>query len=154
VLVPGLPDTQPAGDDVHRLKNVVVGHDHTLYVDIGSSSNASVPPPVPKGGYPRAAVLAFHPTFLTGSTLPARWASGAVVAGHGSWDRQPPRPPVVYWLAWNAANQTLGRATVLVSGFQESDGSRWGRLSDAVAGPDGSLYVTDDRSGAVYRITP
>jgi glucose/arabinose dehydrogenase len=93
-------------------------------------------------------------SFLTGSKLPARWAAGAVVAGHGSWDRQPPRPPVVYWLPWNAAKRTLGHEITLVSGFQNADGSRSGRLADAVPGPDGSLYVTDDQSGAVYRITP
>ena len=93
-------------------------------------------------------------SFLNGSKLPARWAEGAVVAGHGSWDRQPPRPPVVYWMPWNAKTRTLGRAIALVSGFQDADGERWGRLADAVAGPDGSLYVADDQSGAVYRITP
>jgi glucose/arabinose dehydrogenase len=93
-------------------------------------------------------------SFLTGSKLPARWAAGAVVAGHGSWDRQPPRPPVVYWLPWNAAKRTLGHEITLVSGFQNADGSRSGRLADAVPGPDGSLYVTDDQSRAVYRITP
>jgi glucose/arabinose dehydrogenase len=93
-------------------------------------------------------------SFLTGSRLPAQWADGAVAGGHGSWDRQPPRPPVVYWMPWDAADKTLGRAITLVSGFQDPDGSRWGRVADAVAGPDGSLYVTDDQSGAVYRITP
>jgi glucose/arabinose dehydrogenase len=41
-----------------------------------------------------------------------------------------------------------------MTGFQNADGSRWGRLADAVPGPDGSLYVTDDQTGAVYRVTP
>ncbi len=291
VLVHDLPDTEPAGDDVHRLKNVVVGRAHTIYVDIGSSSNATIPAAVPRGALPRASVLAFDPdgklkrvwatgvrngdglafapdgtlwtavnerdqisfpfhrgfgaggddygkvipgyvdnhppdevarltpgrdlgwpycdpdpdatpgsestalrygnmpftpdeqtnpgghrftcakltpiqrglpahsaplglTFLEGSTLPARWTAGAVVAAHGSWDRQPPRPPVVYWMPWEAGTRTLGPAIDLVSGFQNTDGSRWGRVADAVPGPDGSLYVTDDQSGAVYRITP
>ncbi|HEY2769542.1 MAG TPA: hypothetical protein VGI87_03200 [Solirubrobacteraceae bacterium] len=59
VVAPNLPDTQPAGDDVHRLKNVVVGADHTVYVDIGSASNAS--PQSPADRPPRASVLAFRP---------------------------------------------------------------------------------------------
>jgi hypothetical protein len=42
----------------------------------------------------------------------------------------------------------------LVSGFQCSNGSRWGRVVDAVPGPDGSLSVTDDTAGAIYRVTP
>ena len=93
-------------------------------------------------------------TFLESSTLPAPWRAGAVVAGHGSWDRQPPQSPAVLWLAWNAATRTLTPAVTLVSGFQEADGSRWGRPADAVPGPDGALYVSDDTAGAIYRLMP
>jgi glucose/arabinose dehydrogenase len=42
----------------------------------------------------------------------------------------------------------------VVSGFQDADGSRWGRPVDAVPGPDGSLYVSDDTAGAIYRLSP
>jgi glucose/arabinose dehydrogenase len=42
----------------------------------------------------------------------------------------------------------------LVTGFQNPDGSRWGRVVDAVPGPAGALYVTDDDAGAVYRVLP
>jgi glucose/arabinose dehydrogenase len=92
--------------------------------------------------------------FLAGSRLPARWAAGALVATHGSWDRQPPRPPGVLWMPWESAQSTLGSAITLVGGFQEPDGNRWGRPVDAVPGPDGALYVTDDTAGVVYRIVP
>jgi glucose/arabinose dehydrogenase len=92
--------------------------------------------------------------FLEGSKIPAPWSNGAVVAVHGSWDRQPPQTPAVLWMAWDAEAKTLMPATTLVAGFQESDGSRWGRPVDAVPGPDGSLYVSDDTAGAVYRLTP
>jgi glucose/arabinose dehydrogenase len=36
----------------------------------------------------------------------------------------------------------------------DADGSRWGRPADAVAGPDGALYVSDDTAGAIYRLVP
>jgi glucose/arabinose dehydrogenase len=42
----------------------------------------------------------------------------------------------------------------LAGGFQEADGSRWGRPVDAVPGPDGALYVSDDTAGAIYRLMP
>jgi glucose/arabinose dehydrogenase len=84
----------------------------------------------------------------------SRWAHGAVVAVHGSWNRDPPRPPAVLWLGWQSAKRTLGPPVTLVSGFQEPSRERWGRPTDAVAGPDGALYVTDDTAGAVYRIGP
>ena len=93
-------------------------------------------------------------SFLEHSTLPAPWSGGAVVAVHGSWNRQPPRPPAVLWMAWNEAQGALEPAVTLISGFQNGHGSRWGRPVDAVPGPDGALYVTDDDAGAVYRLVP
>ena len=53
VVVPNLPD-----GGSHPLKNVVVGPDHTVYVDVGSATNASPPD---SGGIPRASVLAYQP---------------------------------------------------------------------------------------------
>jgi glucose/arabinose dehydrogenase len=56
--------------------------------------------------------------------------------------------------ALNVVNALLPAVT-LVDGFQNSDGSRWGRRPvDATPGPDGSLYVTDNTAGAIYRLTP
>jgi len=99
-----------------------------------------------------SAPLGFH--FLTGSSLTKRWRDGAVVAVHGSWDRQPPRAPEVYWLPWQAKARTLGAPLNVLGGFQSANGSRWGRPVDAVAGPDGALYVSDDQAGVVYRLVP
>jgi len=93
-------------------------------------------------------------SFLESSAIAAPWSGGAVVAVHGSWDRQPPRAPAVLWMAWDAAKHTLEPAVTLVSGFQSADGSRWGRPADAVPGPDGALYVSDDTAGAIYRLAP
>jgi glucose/arabinose dehydrogenase len=93
-------------------------------------------------------------TFLEGSKIPAPWSGGAVIAVHGSWDRNPPRAPAVEWLAWNAAKATLTPAVTLVGGFELPSGSYWGRPADAVPGPDGALYVSDDTAGAIYRLMP
>jgi glucose/arabinose dehydrogenase len=93
-------------------------------------------------------------SFLAGTGVPAPWSQGAVVAVHGSWNREPPRAPAVLWMAWDAATKKLTPAVTLVGGFQNADGSRWGRPVDAVPGPDGALYVSDDTAGAIYRIAP
>ena len=58
------------------------------------------------------------------------------------------------WLAWNASKRVLEPASALVSGFEDGDGSFWGRPVDAVPGPDGALYVSDDSAGAIYRLVP
>jgi len=100
-----------------------------------------------------SAPLGFH--FLQNSRLPAVWRAGAVVAVHGSWDRQPPRAPAVLWMPWDSgATHTLGTAQGLITGFQYPNGSRWGRVVDAIPGPDGALYVSDDTTGAIYRFVP
>jgi glucose/arabinose dehydrogenase len=99
-----------------------------------------------------SAPLGFH--FLEDSRLPTVWRSGAVVAVHGSWDRQPPRAPAVLWMPWLPSRHTLGTAQNLITGFQYPNGGRWGRMVDAVPGPDGALYVSDDTAGAIYRIVP
>jgi glucose/arabinose dehydrogenase len=99
-----------------------------------------------------SAPLGLH--FAEGSALPKPWRGGAVLALHGSWNRHPPRAPAVAWFPWNAAKHTVGDQVALVSGFQLPSGDRWGRPVDALPGPDGALYVTDDQAGAVYRIGP
>jgi glucose/arabinose dehydrogenase len=93
-------------------------------------------------------------TFLQDTSIDAPWSGGAVLAVHGSWDRATPRAPAVLWLPWENGGRTLGEPIVLVGGFQASSGARWGRPVDAVSGPEGALYVTDDLAGAVYRIGP
>jgi glucose/arabinose dehydrogenase len=90
-------------------------------------------------------------SFVDGA-LPEPYAHGALVGVHGSWDRQPPRAPEVSFFPW--ANGGLGSQQTLVGGFQAVDGSRWGRPVDAVAGPDGAVYVTDDAADAIYRVAP
>jgi glucose/arabinose dehydrogenase len=77
-----------------------------------------------------------------------------MVAAHGSWDRQPQRAPAVLWLSWKAAKGALAPAITLVAGFENANGSYWGRLVDAVPGPDGAVYVSDDAVGAIYRLVP
>ena len=108
--------------------------------------------PVELGIPAHSAPLGFN--FLEGSPIKGRFSHGAVLAAHGSWDRTPPRPPAVLWMPWSKGKATLGTASAIVEGFQEPSGSRWGRPADALAGPDGSLYVTDDTAGAIYRFGP
>ena len=40
-----------------------------------------------------------------------------------------------------------------IFGWQLSNGSRWGRPVDVVVAADGSVLVSDDDSGAIYRVT-
>jgi glucose/arabinose dehydrogenase len=89
---------------------------------------------------------------FTENVLPAPYATGALVGAHGSWNREPPRAPEVAFFPWQ--NGSLGNQQTLVGGFQAEDGTRWGRPVDAVTGPDGAVYITDDSADAVYRLAP
>jgi glucose/arabinose dehydrogenase len=91
-------------------------------------------------------------SFATSPGLPQPYGAGALVGIHGSWNRQPPRPPEVAFFPWQQGR--LGDQQTLLSGFQGANGRRWGRPVMAVQGPDGAVYVTDDYAGAVYRMAP
>jgi glucose/arabinose dehydrogenase len=140
-----------SADTAFDYANMPFDRDQQTNAD-GSALDCSKLEPIERGIPAHSAPLGLH--FLEGSGLPARWKAGAVVAVHGSWDRQPPRAPAVLWMPWNLKKRTLGRAMTLIGGFQDPRGNRWGRPVDAVPGPGGALYVSDDTAGAIYRIVP
>ncbi|AKK30146.1 gluconolaconase [Mycobacterium sp. EPa45] len=119
----------------------------------GSKLDCAALPPVEQTLGAHSAPLGL--SFTTGA-LPPPYDSGALAGVHGSWNRTPARAPEVSFFAWDAGSlaSTLGPQRTLVGGFQDQDGSRWGRPVAAVAGPDGAVYITDDYAGAVYRLAP
>lgn len=154
-LVPGtelgwpycLPDTR-GSDDLTDLPFV---EDPLTNAD-GRALDCSAIPPTMVGLPAHSAPLGL--SFTAGTALEGVVGSGALITSHGSWNRTPPRPPSVALSAWDPATATLGAPVTLVTGFQDEGGARWGRSVAAVPGPDGSVYVTDDQAGLVYRITP
>ena len=144
---PDQDNSKPAGSltDVPLVPNSVTNPG-------GTKLNCAALAPVEVGLPAHSAPLGT--SFLEGSKVPAPWSGGAVIAVHGSWNRQRPQAPAVLWLAWNAAKRTLMPAVTLVGGFQNADGTFWGRPVNAVPGPDGALYVSDDDAGAIYRLVP
>jgi glucose/arabinose dehydrogenase len=90
-------------------------------------------------------------TFLDRATnFPDDYRADAVVAFHGSWNlSQPTGAKVVRIRIENNAPQ---RAEDFVTGWQRADGSRWGRPVDVLVHRDGSLLVSDDASGTIYRV--
>ncbi len=150
----GWPYCNPDQDNSHpagSLVNLPFVNDAVTNPD-GKSLNCGALKPVEVGLPAHSAPLGL--SFLANSKIAAPWSGGAVVAVHGSWNRHPPRPPSVMWMPWDSRGHTLGAAVTLVGGFQDADGNRWGRPADAVPGPDGALYVSDDTAGAIYRLVP
>jgi glucose/arabinose dehydrogenase len=115
----------------------------------GAKLDCAALAPVEQGMGAHSAPLGL--SFATSPGLPGDYGPGALVGIHGSWNRNPPRPPEVSFFAWR--DGTLGPQQTLLTGFQDQDGTRWGRPVAAVQGPDGALYVSDDFAGAIYRVT-
>jgi glucose/arabinose dehydrogenase len=86
--------------------------------------------------------------FYAGSAIGDGYRGGAFVAFHGSWNRAPlPQQGFkVVFVPFQGADP--GTWQVFADGFEASGA----RPVDVAEGPDGSLYVSDDRGGRVYRI--
>lgn len=88
--------------------------------------------------------------FYTGTQFPAEYREQVFIAEQGSWNRTTKIGYRVTLVRLDAA----GRATKYET-FAEGwlDGSSfWGRPADVLVAPDGSLLVSDDHAGAIYRI--
>lgn len=92
--------------------------------------------------------LAFVPE--TQVAVPSDWASDLIVAFHGSWNRSVPTGYKLVRLEMEGGRVVAQHD--LVTGWLSGD-SVSGRPVDVTFGPDGALYVSDDRADAVYRIT-
>jgi glucose/arabinose dehydrogenase len=94
--------------------------------------------------------------FYTGTQFPAEYRGGVFVAFHGSWNRAPlPQQGYNVTFAPYKDGTPAGAYTVFADGFAGPDRSPQGaahRPTGIAQGPDGSLYVTDDKGGRVYRI--
>ncbi len=94
--------------------------------------------------------------FYTGEQFPARCRGGAFVAFHGSWNRAPldQEGYNVVFVPFENGSST-GEWQVFADGFAGPDVSPRGaehRPTGLAQGPDGSLYVSDDAGGRIWRI--
>lgn len=96
--------------------------------------------------------------FYTGDSFPAKYKNGAFIAFHGSWNRAP-LPQKGYFVVFVPFEngKPKGKWEVFADGFsgmKEVNGFNGvqHRPCGLAQGPDGSLFVTDDQRGTVYRI--
>jgi glucose/arabinose dehydrogenase len=96
------------------------------------------------------AALGIH--FYTGSMFPAEYRDDAFVAEHGSWNRSTPIGYRIMRVHFDPDGQPTGK-DVFIDGWLGADGRVFGRPVDIKELPDGSLLISDDDNGLIYRVT-
>lgn len=95
-------------------------------------------------------VAALGMRFYTGQMFPLEYKNQIFIAEHGSWNRSSPLGYRVT-LVRIKDNKAVKYETFAEGWLKEGD--VWGRPVDVEVMPDGALLVSDDRAGAIYRIT-
>jgi glucose/arabinose dehydrogenase len=115
------------------------------------SCSEFTPPAVKLGAH----VASIGMRFYNGTQFPPAYRGNAFIAEHGSWNRS----RKVGYAVVRVAIDREGRASApqpFVQGWLQVDADGhetvWGRPADVQPLPDGSLLVSDDLSGAIYRV--
>jgi glucose/arabinose dehydrogenase len=88
--------------------------------------------------------------FYTGALFPEKYRGGIFIAEHGSWNRS---TPIGYRVSFVKVE---GARAVSYEPFAEGwlrGNAASGRPADVLVMPDGSMLVSDDKAGRIYRIT-
>ena len=90
--------------------------------------------------------------FYTGSMFPAKYKNAIFSAQHGSWNAVKPRGAQVMVTFLDSAGNAA-KTEVFADGWMTDIGTYLGRPVDVQQYVDGSILVSDDKAGVVYRIT-
>ena len=94
-----------------------------------------------------------HIVFYEGKDFPAEYNGNAFVTLHGSWDRSVRTGYKVVRLPFDKNGKPTGEYEDFMVGFVVSDKQVWGRPTGLAVAKDGSLFVSEDGSGTIWRIS-
>lgn len=89
--------------------------------------------------------------FGRGLDFPPGFKEMLFVAFHGSWNRSEPTGYKLVGIPFKGG-EPAGPPQDIVTGWM-AKGKVWGRPVAPLVGPDGAIYISDDKAGAVYRIS-
>ena len=125
----------------------------TLDPEYGKNRSCSqFTPPVLKLG---AHVAPLGMRFYTGKMFPTEYKDNIFIARHGSWNRTTKQGYDVYRVALDNKGKVI-KSEPFLTGFlvdEKADPPMWGRPVDVLVMKDGSLLVSDDYNGIVYRVS-
>jgi glucose/arabinose dehydrogenase len=154
--VDGMGDDKPPGE-INRIADMGQNFGFPYY---GGGTVRTVEykdDPVPAGVIgpqaemdPHAADLGMM--FYTGRMFPQTYQGGIFSAQHGSWNRTKPIGARVMFTPVKQ-DGAADKPQVFAEGWLTENGEYLGRPTDVAMLPDGSLLVSDDTAGAIYRIS-
>jgi glucose/arabinose dehydrogenase len=100
---------------------------------------------------PHNASLEF--TFYGGKQFPAEYSGELFASEHGSWNKAVRVGYEVIRVPLHQTGHATGEYQDFLTGFVLPDGSVWGRPVGIAVAPDGSLLVSDDGSGSIWRVS-
>jgi len=127
-------------------------HEGNMPDDVVKKANpcAGVEQPVALMG-PHTAVMGLK--FYTGNMFPAEYKNAAFIARKGSWNRNQKTGFDVVMVKAGTDGKNA-KITPFITGFMNpADQSFWGRPAYLLQMPDGSMLVSDEQLGAIYRVT-
>jgi len=91
--------------------------------------------------------------FYTGKAFPEEYRGDLFIAFHGSWNRSVPTGYKVVRLQLDGSRPKGPVEDFATGWLNEPEQSALGRPVGLAVGPDGALYVSDDKAGLIYRIS-
>jgi glucose/arabinose dehydrogenase len=89
--------------------------------------------------------------FYTGDMFPLDYKNKILIAEHGSWNRSDKIGYRITGVSLN--NGTPASYQPFIEGWLQDNGAVWGRPVDLLQLSDGSVLISDDHKGIIYRIT-
>jgi glucose/arabinose dehydrogenase len=91
-------------------------------------------------------------TFYDGHQFPAEYQGDIFASEHGSWNRSPRAGYEVIRVPLHQTGQASGEYEDFLTGFVVDEENVWGRPVGVTTAGDGSMLVSDDGSGSIWRI--
>ncbi len=88
-----------------------------------------------------------------GTTMGDGFSNSAFIARHGSWNRKPASGYDVVYVAFDARGNPQGKPVPVLTGFLTGEGTTKGRPTWVTWAGNGSLLVSDDTAGIIWRVT-
>jgi glucose/arabinose dehydrogenase len=115
----------------------------------GKEASAYIAPAAKLGAH----VAPLGMRFYKGEMFPTTFKNQAIIAKHGSWNRSKKSGYEVVMAELDGSGNVTGQHVFATGWLDEASQEVWGRPVDVQELPDGSLLISDDMAGCIYRVS-